>query len=110
MYDVCIYPTEFKDLRTGEVSVGVLVSDDYVSMYIRNEILETIPDDNMELLEKIIEYMTTYTHCDINHLWNMFNGLKEHGKLEISGKTYYWKDIEHLFVHLPEKKPVYGWL
>ena len=109
-YTMNIEPAEFKNIRTGDVTTGVLVRDNYVSLYIMNDIIDVIPDDDIKLIEKIIEYMMEYSHLDTDHLWNMFHNLKEGGYLSIGYQEYHYEDIEHLLRDLPDEKPIYGWM
>lgn len=47
-----IEPTEFKDVRSGNITYGVRVYDDYDQKYDNN--WESIPDDDMEILAKTL--------------------------------------------------------
>lgn len=47
-----IEPTEFKDVRSGNITYGVRVYDDYDQKYDNN--WESIPDDDMEVLSKTL--------------------------------------------------------
>lgn len=57
---VRIHRTEFVELKTGERTLGVRIGDDHDSTYI--DYLETLPDDDLELLEEIAsQYDDTVT-------------------------------------------------
>jgi len=50
---VYIEPTEFKDVRTGEVSYGVRVYDDYAMAY--DNSWDRIPYSDLEVLKRVLE-------------------------------------------------------
>lgn len=49
---VNIIPTEFKDQRNDDVSYGVRVYDDYISLY--DNTWYSIPDDDFEVLSLVV--------------------------------------------------------
>jgi hypothetical protein len=48
-----IEPTKFEDVRTGEVSYGVRVYDEYEALY--DNTWDNIPDSDSEVYEKVRE-------------------------------------------------------
>lgn len=50
---LCIEPTEFKNVRTGNVSFGVRVYDNYEKCYINT--WDSIPEDDEELFDLVMQ-------------------------------------------------------
>jgi len=50
---LCIEPTKFEDVRTGHVSFGYRIYDDYGSAY--GNLWDSIPDDDLDVLRLIME-------------------------------------------------------
>jgi len=48
-----IVPTKFECVRTGAVTLGFRIYDDYGAEYCN--LLESIPDDDIELLEEVVK-------------------------------------------------------
>ena len=105
---IYINPTEFKNLKTGEITTGILIGDDYVSLYVY---LENMPDDNVELVKMVINYMMSRTNIITNHIWDMLHEVVEYEvDLNIGYSVVDWDVVVELMKKLPAKKPVYGWL
>jgi hypothetical protein len=88
MNRVTIEPTKFVNIRNGEESHGYRMYDNYGSHY--DNTLESIPDDDLELL-KIVAENDNDVVCDmLNHLVETENGL------EIGGQYYSYEEIKHI--------------
>ena len=84
-----IEPTEFTNIRTGMKSHGVRVYDDYGQTY--DNTWAFIPDDDMEILEKVKNSDDEIVVAIIDHLVEMQKGIT------IGDNWYEWDDIKHLF-------------
>ncbi|UCG02539.1 MAG: hypothetical protein JSW11_00815 [Candidatus Heimdallarchaeota archaeon] len=84
---VTIQPTEFKNVRTGEITYGFRMYDDHGQTY--DNTWETIPDDDMEVLSLIMESSDKETEEMIDD--TIGTGLY------IGNEWYPWKEIEHLW-------------
>jgi len=84
---VTIEPTKFEDVRTGEVSYGVRVYDDYGQTY--DNTWESLPDDDMDILHKVLQIEGDRYITDL-----MFDVVSDHKGLLIGGKWYDWEEIE----------------
>ena len=86
---VTIQPTVFRDYGTEEESFGVRVFDNYGQTY--DNTWENIPDDDLEILQKVIDNGNEV-------IVSIIDFLIENGVGIYIGKEYYeWKDIKHLF-------------
>lgn len=84
-----IMPSEFKNVRTGEVTYGVRVYDDYDSSY--DNTWESIPDDDLEVLRLVLE-------SEHDAIVTIMDFLNEHRcDLYIGGELYTSEDYAHLF-------------
>ena len=105
---IYINPTEFKDLKTGAITTGLLIGDDYVSLYV---FLENMPDDNVELVKMVMNYMMSKTDINTDYIWNILHEVVEAGAdLHIGNSVVEWDIVVELMKKLPAKKPVYGWI
>jgi len=85
-----IEPTEFKNTRSGEVTLGVRIYDDYDQRYLNT--WDEIPDDDMELLERIVKGDWG------NEIEAMLDHVQENKKgIYIGSNWYDWEDIEEIF-------------
>lgn len=85
---VTIEPTEFVNVRTGEVSYGFRAYDDYEQTY--DNTLESIPDNDMEFLALICKEKAFNTAFS-----EMLDFVKEGQMgLYIGGTWYEWDAIE----------------
>ena len=57
--NVSIEPCEFHNVRTGEVTYGVRIYDDAGCTY--DNCWDSIPDDDLEVLRKVIEGANEFT-------------------------------------------------
>ena len=85
-----IEPTVFTNERTGIVTRGVRVYDDYFSSY--DNTWNEIPDDDMEVLAKVIE---DYPGGEIGDGLDFVQS-NEKG-IGIGDAWYSWDEIKHLF-------------
>lgn len=82
-------PTEFTNVRTGEVSRGYRAYDDYASTYSNG--WESIPDDDLEFLAMVIEDGNEEATKLLNHC-------AEHERGVFIGPVFYgWEKIRELF-------------
>lgn len=85
-----VTPTKFEDVRTGDVSYGVRVYDDYGNFYINH--WESIPDDDLDILQMVIEE-------EADEWINMADWVVEnHSSIIIGNVTYEWYEIKHILV------------
>ena len=68
-YAVVINPVITKDMRTGNEQQSLLICDDYVSLYIKDERFRNMPEDDVQLVKMIIDYMMESTTIDNDHIW-----------------------------------------
>ena len=88
-----IVRTKFTDIKSGEESFGARIFDDYSCSYLNT--LDTIPDDDMVLLQDLIDY-------DI--FTEGFDHIREEKKgLTIDGVWYDYEEI-HEFLKRSELK------
>ena len=105
---IYINPTEFKDLKTGAITTGLLIGDDYVSLYVY---LENMPDDNVELVKMVMNYMMSKTDINTDYIWNILHEVVEaEVDLHIGNSVVEWDIVVELMKKLPAKKPVYDWV
>jgi hypothetical protein len=81
-----IVPTKFEDVRTGTVTYGVRVQDDYATTY--NNTWEDIPDDDLEVLARLIKttdevgddilasILEQEQGCYVDNVWHEWNEIK----------------------------------
>lgn len=83
-------PTKFENVRTGVVSYGARIWDGYGRTY--TCLLDSIPDDDLEFLEIIMEDNTDAMSCVI------LDTMQENEQGCFVGEVWYdWCDVEHLF-------------
>lgn len=88
---VTIEPTEFVNVRTGEKSYGVRIYDEYISAY--DNIWESIPDDDLEVLERVLKDNNTG-----GAIYEALSFVSENQQvLYIGGMQYEWDQIKDLF-------------
>ena len=89
MNKVTIQPTKFENVRTGEVTYGVRIYDEYGSTY--QNTWEAIPDDDLEVLRLAIDNQDDTAEV-------MFDFLQEneHG-CDIGNEWYEWAQIKPCF-------------
>jgi len=88
MNSVTIEPTKFVDVRTGGETFGYRIFDNYDCYY--NNTLESIPDDNLELLKIVCENET-------DGILSMIDFITENEKgVEIGGVWYDFDEIKHI--------------
>jgi len=86
-----IEPTRFTNVRTGDSTVGVRVYDEYIQAY--DNTLISIPDDDMDLLELVLE-----AHHSGGEIGEALDSVREDEKcLFIGGLRYEWDEVKHLF-------------
>jgi len=83
-----LIPTSFTDIRTGEISLGYRLYDDYESTYCNimnlNDPTYQIPNDDLEFLNDAMEYLK-----GDNISKNMISDLKENQLGIFIGPTWY---------------------
>lgn len=85
-----IEPTQFVDVRTGQTSYGVRVYDDYDQSY--DNTWESIPDDDMDVLAKVID------ECDDEKILATIDHLNEmRCPIHIGDEMYEEEQYKHLF-------------
>ena len=86
---VCIEPTQFVDVRSGNVSYGFRTYDDFEKSYCN--LWDSIPDDDLEFLKKVMAEEDYITDHILAFVQEMNKGL-------YIGSTYYdWDQISHLW-------------
>ena len=91
---ICIEPTKFLNVRTDDVSFGVRIYDNYSNIYF-NE-WENIPDDDLEVLRKII-ILAKDRNIDHN-LKEIIRHIKDvQSGVVIGEKWYDWEEIKDQF-------------
>lgn len=85
-----IEPTEFRNVRTGDVSLGVLVWDDFGCGYTNH--WESIPDDDLDILHKVLsEHISEEVDGVIRLVFEQEKGL-------YIGNVYYeWEDVKRVW-------------
>ena len=90
--DVTIQPTEFTNVRSGEVTYGVRVYDDQGQAY--DDIWDDIPDDDMDVLHRVLE-------SEDHDIVEMLEFVAEHKKgIHIGEEWYKWNEIESVYKSL----------
>ena len=84
---VYLEPTEFKNIRTGDIDKGFRMFDNYGKTY--DNTLESVPDDDLELLELVL---TSYADEVIGGMVDYLLDNKE--DMYIGGTLYTYKQIE----------------
>lgn len=105
-----IEPTRFEDIRTGTISLGYRVYDNYGQFYMNNE--ESIPDNNLEVIKTVAEFVKNACEYSEHVSEDMFNYIIEHKQpimvgndflefseikdtlMEIFGEEFYEEDDE----------------
>lgn len=81
-----IEPTEFKDVRSGSVTYGVRVYDNFDQKY--DNLWDSIPDDDMEVLKLVM---------DSDAMGDFIDDLKDAAKgLYIGDQWYDYDEIKHV--------------
>lgn len=88
MNRVTIEPTKFVDVRDGVESFGYRIYDNYGSSY--DNTLQSIPDDNLELLKIVVENDNDIIQDIFEHL------IETEGGLEIGGTFYDFEEVKHI--------------
>jgi len=86
---VTIEPTKFENVRSGSVTKGYRMYDDYGATYCNQ--WDSIPDDDLAVLAKVLE--------DVDNTGEgMLESVEEHESgISIGGEYYEWDQIKHLF-------------
>ena len=88
---VNITTTEFKNIKTGNKTLGVRIYDDYGQSY--DNCWENIPDDDFDVLRKVLT-----DSCDSNNISAMMDFVAEHETgVCINNQWYDWEEIKHIF-------------
>ena len=88
MNRVTIEPTKFVNVRGGAETYGYRIFDSYCSVY--DNTLESIPDDNLELLKIVVENDNDVVQDMLEYLVETESGLE-------IGDTYYdFDEVKHL--------------
>jgi len=86
---ISIDPTEFRNVRSGQKTLGVRVYDDYSTAYDNN--WDSIPDDDLDVIEKVLE-------CDNKEIQAIMDFVKEEKKgIDVDGTYYDWDEIKEVF-------------
>lgn len=88
MNRVTVEPTKFVDVRDGVETFGYRIYDNYGSSY--DNTLQSIPDDDLELLKIVIENDNDIIQDTLNYLMEAKNGL------EIGGTWYDHDEIKEI--------------
>ena len=82
---LCIQPTIFEDVPSGEKSYGVRVYDDYAQAY--DNTWKKLPEDNLKVLLKVVK-------SDNEDIQSMLQSVRDSGKgLYIGSQWYQNQDI-----------------
>jgi len=92
-----IEPTEFKDIRTGNINIGVRCYDDYACFY--TDWWATVPVDDLEILKKCLEdFYFVDGQMTTKDCYGFFGWIKEnHCGIYIGGTYYKWEQIAPFF-------------
>ena len=85
-----IEPTEFKNVRSGETTLGVRIYDDYGQQYINT--WDSIPNDDMEVLKEVIK---GEWGSEIETM--LYNVRENELGIFIADSWYDWDEIKDLF-------------
>lgn len=85
---ITVEPTKFVDVRSGQETFGYRIFDDYGCCY--DNTLESIPDDDLELLKIVCENETDGVLAMIDFVTENENGI------EIGGVFYDHEEIKHI--------------
>jgi len=90
---ITIRPTEFRNIRTGDVTFGYRMYDNYGQTY-DNCIFNTkddIPDDDLELVKMVKDNPNDVAGA-------MFDYIQENqGDIWVDDEWYEWEKIKHLW-------------
>lgn len=94
--NLTIVPCEFKNVRSGEVSYGYRLFDDYTSVY--DNTWESIPDDDMEFLKELVQAVKDSNN---NEIMNALEFVVEWQNSITIGKTeYQFEEIKEILQNL----------
>jgi len=86
---ISIDPTEFKNVKTGDITFGVRVYDSYSNTY--DNTWDSIPTDDKDIIKKVLE-------CDNQLIKDIIDfGKQEQNGIDIDGNYYDWDEIKELF-------------
>jgi hypothetical protein len=92
-----IEPTEFKDVRTGNVSVGIRVYDDYGQAY--DNTWDEIPGDDLEVLRKTLECLGRTMYLSV-----LMDYVEEYeATIYIAGQAYEWNEVKDIIMKRPDR-------
>jgi hypothetical protein len=84
-----VIPTKFEDVRSGHVSHGFRIYDEYGKDY--GNLFDSIPDDDLEFLKAVIDSGLSDTGKGILD-WCR----EEQVGLHIGDQFYEWDEIKHI--------------
>ena len=93
-------PTAFTNQRTGCMSLGCRIYDEYATIYTNT--WDSIPDDDLEVIEKCTtDFSYVGPAFDNNALDDMIDNLKSMERGLFVGDVWYdWDKIKHLFAEI----------
>ena len=91
---VNIVPTEFVNMRTGTISYGVRIYDQYQCMYSNHWRKGQIPDDDLELLQFCLDDDVRFNET-ASAIFDYVE--KEQIGIYIAEEWYNWDQIKHFF-------------
>lgn len=88
-----IEPTEFTNIRTGGITWGVRVYDDNFNFYSNLWEKSEVPDDDIELIIKVIEELGDEpdVSCAMDYVQ------EHHGSVTVGNEVYCWEEIKDCF-------------
>lgn len=87
---ITIQPTEFKNVRTGEVSLGYRIYDDNGQIY--DNTWQDIPDNDLDVLEKVLSEPSDIAG-------DMLDFIRENKcGIYIGDEHYSWKKIRDIML------------
>jgi hypothetical protein len=88
-----IEPTEFKNVRTGLITLGVRMYDDYDGEYVNS--WDSIPDTDLEVIAKVFQEWSNNEYNEGTAEMLSFIVENENG-LYVGDQWYTWEQIKSL--------------
>ena len=92
---IVFLPTKFEDVRTGKITYGIHYRDEWSVWSYSTYHWDSIPDDDLEFLELVIE---NDRELGVQHI--ICSIVENHRSIMIGNILYDWNKIKHIFKNL----------
>ena len=93
---ILIIPSEFKNVRTGEISYGYRLFDEYVIDF--EDKWETIPEEDLEFLREVIKTIKNYNNAEVMNAF--FFLLENKNPISIGNTEYGYEQVVEIIEEL----------